>query len=91
MLPRNVNRVTDLFDQDIGQWNSHAIHQWFEEDSSEAILNITSNNVDEEDKVVWVPNPKGKFSIKTAYNQDQEVRFTRGYPLEDAAGKSFGP
>lgn len=68
-MPRNINQVADLFVRDTEQWDAVIIRQWFEEESAEAILNIPRHDRAEEDLVIWAPDPKGKYSVKSAYEE----------------------
>lgn len=71
-MPRDVHYVADLFDS--ASWKVADIRRWFEEESAEAILNITCHNSEEDDDEL----PKGQFLVNFAYVSDQISRLA--YP-----------
>ena len=64
MPPIKVSRLSDL---DIHYWKSQIIHQLFEPISARAILSIPIPTNLKQNKLMWVPESKGSFMVKSAY------------------------
>lgn len=60
--------VSMLIDSTAHCWNESQACYLFEAESAEAILSIPLANSRQEDKLIWVPNAKGKVTSKSAYN-----------------------
>lgn len=68
-LKNNLNlnaKVADFIQNQV--WQSNKLLQVIDEDILEQILSISLPLSLMQDKLVWGPNPNGKFSIKSAYN-----------------------
>lgn len=73
ILPTNINRVADLLEDNSGtHWKRQEISEFFEAESAEAIVNTARPSTRGEDELIWAPDPKGMFSAKSAYIQDQK-------------------
>jgi len=62
-----LNKVSDLMHQITGGWDSQLIKDVFCEEDAALILSIPTRP-DHEDFVAWHFDPKGKFSVKSAYH-----------------------
>ena len=60
--------VSMLIDTTAHCWNESQVCYLFEAESAEAILSIPLAASRQEDKLIWVPNAKGEFTSKSAYN-----------------------
>lgn len=59
--------VCDLFLLDTRVWYVHLVMSIFNQDTANVILNMTMPSTGE-DYLIWIPDSKGKFSAKSAYN-----------------------
>ena len=59
--------VSMLINETSHQWKESIIRQIFEPSSAEAILSIPLAARHGLDKLIWVPNSKGLFAVKSAY------------------------
>ena len=59
--------VSHLFDASNHCWNARLIHQLFNEVSAQAILSIPLPYHPKQDKLIWILDSKGRFSVKSAY------------------------
>jgi len=67
--------VADLFDE-IGEgMGCSKLHATFDDASIEAILKIPIPMFQKEDKLVWVLDRKGVFSMRSAYCANQSIHF----------------
>ncbi|CAL8169060.1 unnamed protein product [Prunus armeniaca] len=65
-------RVSDFIINN--SWDKRKLSQVTDDDLTEKILSIPLPRTNLQDKLIWVPNPNGSFTIKSAYNlqfQDQ--------------------
>ena len=62
-----LNKVSNLMDPITGGWDSQLIKDVFCEEDAALILSIPTRP-DHEDFVAWHFDPKGKFSVKSAYH-----------------------
>jgi hypothetical protein len=61
-----ANLVSNLFNQDLLSWNINILRDLFDSESVCAILKISIPLSPIEDKLVWVADSKGLFSVKSA-------------------------
>lgn len=66
-------------------WNRHLLHALFDHQTASSIQQIHLSVSPTEDTAIWAKSPSGKFSVKSAYLADQEVRFTPSGPLSKKA------
>lgn len=59
--------VCELINWAIGEWNVDKIKSWFLPKDSEAIMSMPLSTNDTNDRLIWVKNRSGKFTIKSAY------------------------
>lgn len=62
--------VNQLIDHNIQIWNSQAIEQVLYPIDVEKVKRISISQINEGDKIVWLPSKSGKVSIKVAYKFD---------------------
>uniref|UniRef100_A0A803PEP7 CBS domain-containing protein n=1 Tax=Cannabis sativa TaxID=3483 RepID=A0A803PEP7_CANSA len=55
------------------QWNADLIRRWFRHDDAKRILNISLPGRTVDDSWLWLPNPSGEYSIKSAYRMLKNV------------------
>ena len=63
--------VKSLFNPTTKEWNHNELQQLFDKDSIEGIIRITIPASPTPDKLIWVKDPKGKFTVKSAYHASQ--------------------
>ena len=59
--------VSELIDEDMGQWNRQKVHDLFAPSTRSEILAIPLNATQRRDELVWKENRARRFSVKTAY------------------------
>ena len=59
--------VSQLINQNSHEWKSELVHEIFEAKSAQAILSIHLPAGVRPDKLIWVLDPKGRFSVRSAY------------------------
>ena len=59
--------VACLINQTSRSWNLPKLMELFNDDSVEAIKKIRIPVIPHPDKLVWIPNPKGNFSVHSVY------------------------
>ncbi|KAL0007666.1 hypothetical protein SO802_009168 [Lithocarpus litseifolius] len=59
--------VSQLFNASSYCWNSRLILEMFDTASARAILSLPLPRIPKQDKLIWIPDAKGQFSIKSAY------------------------
>lgn len=59
--------VSQLINQELHVWKTNLVLELFEPKSAHEILSIQLPIRSKPDRLIWVPNPKGKFSVKSAY------------------------
>lgn len=64
--------VSQLIDQNLHAWKANLVQDVFDSKLAEAILSIPIPSKPKLDKLIWVPNPKGIFLVKSAYNTATE-------------------
>lgn len=66
--------VSQLIDQNLHAWKANLVQDVFDSKSAEAIPmpSIPIPSKPKLDKLIWVPNPKGIFLVKSAYNTATE-------------------
>ena len=79
--------VSALIDKDTRRWKVDTLKSLFLPFEVETILNIPLNYNLPEDKIIWVGNKKGGFSVKSAYC----VALTVLNPLERGECSSGDP
>ncbi|GER28347.1 ribonuclease H-like superfamily protein [Striga asiatica] len=65
----NIEWVYQLFDESGTRWNANLIRNIFVEQDATAILSIPLQNLHQPDKLIWHLNPKGEFTVKSAYKK----------------------
>uniref|UniRef100_A0A7N2LRG7 Reverse transcriptase zinc-binding domain-containing protein n=1 Tax=Quercus lobata TaxID=97700 RepID=A0A7N2LRG7_QUELO len=65
--------VSMLFDSETHSWKESLIHQIFEPESAAAILSLPIPTRPCSDKLIWVPDSRGEFSVKSAYRSSREL------------------
>ena len=65
--------VSMLFDSETHSWKESLIHQIFEPESAAAILSLPIPTRPCSDKLIWVPDFRGEFSVKSAYRSSREL------------------
>ena len=56
-----------LIDETVHEWDRGLIRENFSRDDADAILRIPLSRRDVPDKIVWLPNKDGLYSIKSEY------------------------
>lgn len=51
-----------------GSWKENIITESFPPCDVDTILSMPKRNLAKEDEIIWRKDPKGKFSVKSAYN-----------------------
>uniref|UniRef100_A0A7N2LHN6 Uncharacterized protein n=1 Tax=Quercus lobata TaxID=97700 RepID=A0A7N2LHN6_QUELO len=59
--------VSQPINQNSHEWKSELVHEIFEAESAQAILSIHLPARVRPDKLIWVLDPKGRFSVRSAY------------------------
>ena len=59
--------VNQLIDSDLHCWKPNLVRELFETTSAQAILSMPLPLRPSLDKLIWIPNSKGEFSVKSAY------------------------
>ena len=65
--------VSELINQELHLWRSDFIMEMFEKEDAEAICRILLSRRYVEDSIVWLPNKKGLFTVKSAYKVTREA------------------
>lgn len=61
-------KVSDLIDPTTKSWISDWVKELFAPTDARAILNMSIPMSQKEDKLVWLPDSKGWFSVKSIHN-----------------------
>uniref|UniRef100_A0A2N9EDK3 Reverse transcriptase zinc-binding domain-containing protein n=1 Tax=Fagus sylvatica TaxID=28930 RepID=A0A2N9EDK3_FAGSY len=64
-------KVADLIDNNSRSWNLRRIQELFDAESAEAISKIKIPATPIDDKLIWILDPKGKFSVKSVIRSAQ--------------------
>ncbi|KAL0000486.1 hypothetical protein SO802_014267 [Lithocarpus litseifolius] len=64
--PQPPLKVSQLINSDCHCWKAHLVHEIFDPPSAQAILSISIPSRPTADKLCWILDPKGKFSVKSA-------------------------
>ena len=67
----NPLKVSDLIDPNLGTWDRELVNDIFWEEDAKHILSIPIRP-DMEDTIAWHFDPKGTFSVKSAYHVLEE-------------------
>uniref|UniRef100_A0A803P5R9 Reverse transcriptase domain-containing protein n=1 Tax=Cannabis sativa TaxID=3483 RepID=A0A803P5R9_CANSA len=59
------------------EWDHALVRKWFNEDDSRRILNISLPNNQSKDSWLWLTEPNGNFSIKSAYRLSLNIDISR--------------
>ena len=59
--------VSQLINNELRYWNAYLVNEIFDAESTRAILSISLPFQPCPDKLIWVLDPKGRFTIKSAY------------------------
>lgn len=65
--------VSDLINYELHLWKTNQIMEMFEKEDAEAICRIPLSRRNVEDSIVWLPNKKGLFTVKSAYEVAREL------------------
>ena len=71
-LDIQLNMVSELIDIATRCWNIELVKESFCLVDADAILDIPLSRRNMEDKLMWLPDPLGQFTIKSAYNVARE-------------------
>lgn len=71
--PLKGSPVANLIRGD-GLWNEALIRDLFWPTDAEDILNIPLNSSPSEDEIIWAPEKKGSFSVKSPYHLAQNIK-----------------
>ena len=66
-------KVSQLFDPDLHSWKTNLIRELFDPSSAQAILSLPIPFRPSQDKLLWVPNSKGCFTVKSAYQTAHDL------------------
>uniref|UniRef100_A0A2N9EYL8 Reverse transcriptase domain-containing protein n=1 Tax=Fagus sylvatica TaxID=28930 RepID=A0A2N9EYL8_FAGSY len=77
----NPQMVSSLIDQNAHKWKLEALEQLFDQESVEAISRIIIPIRQREDKLMWIHDHKGVFTVKSAYklNHDNSSGSNAGF------------
>ena len=77
----NPQMVSSLIDQNAHKWKLEALEQLFDQESVEAISRIIIPIRQREDKLLWIHDHKGVFTVKSAYklNHDNSSGSNAGF------------
>jgi hypothetical protein len=67
LVPPNEMLVSSLINQENTSWNVSLLQEYFDEDSVNAICQIHLPLRPSPNKLCWIADPKGVFSVKSAY------------------------
>lgn len=67
--------VEELINPLSRSWKLDELQRIFDPEVVESIMKIHIPKNPSEDKLIWLPNPNGNFSVKSAYLCDQDDRF----------------
>ena len=70
LVPPNPMLVSSLINQDRPSWNMSLLKEFFDEDSITAICRIHLPLQPTSDKLCWIDDPKGVFSVKSVYKSN---------------------
>ena len=70
----NPLMVCSLINQDTHEWRMDKLMELFEFESIAAIKKIRFSTTQQEDKLIWIKDEKGRFSTKAAYKVIQEQK-----------------
>ena len=65
--------VTNLINQELHLWRTDWIMEMFEKEDAEAICRIPLSRRYVDDSIIWLPNKKGLFIVKSAYKVAREL------------------
>lgn len=64
----NLQCVAKLIDQDTREWNEERVRSCFGREEADRVIAIPLSQEPVDDKVIWSPDKKGKYTIKSAYH-----------------------
>ena len=70
-VPNNMLVVADLINLETKSWRFSMLEEMFDLESANAISNIVLPLVPRNDKLIWIDDPKGMFSVKSALKLHQ--------------------
>lgn len=78
-------KVADLIDRNSGSWDREKVEELFSERDAQAILRIRIPQISVVDRLAWVHNKNGQYSVKSGYRlwQDSNIQ---NLPNEDSRG-----
>ncbi|KAL0010668.1 hypothetical protein SO802_005776 [Lithocarpus litseifolius] len=59
--------ISELIDEDTGEWNATLIKQIFIPDEARTILSMPRSHRRANDRIIWAYTPKGNFTVNSAY------------------------
>ena len=65
--------VSTLIDRDTKRWKANLVKSLFLPFEANTVLNISLSHNLRDDKIIWVGNKKGEFTVKIAYYIATEV------------------
>ncbi|XP_058759858.1 uncharacterized protein LOC131633155 [Vicia villosa] len=71
----HLMKVSELIDEDLGQWNRTLILDTFMESDAHHVLSIHLSRTLPEDKLIWNHDKDGEFTVKTAYQILSKQKF----------------
>ena len=70
---QNPMAVENLINPNSKTWNQELLHQIFDQASIVAINELSISVSPSPDKLIWILNPKGQFTVKSAYQANMET------------------
>ena len=58
---------SQLIDHDLHMWNTNLVNHNFYAQFAQAVLSIAISTRNRPDTIIWIPDPKGKFFVRSAY------------------------
>ncbi|KAL0014289.1 hypothetical protein SO802_001358 [Lithocarpus litseifolius] len=82
-LPNLPTQGSSLINHDLHCWKPHIINEVFEPQSAQAVLSIPNPITPRVDKLCWILESKGVFTVKSAYKASLPQVPTHSTPLVD--------
>ena len=90
--PNSTNTlVCELINRATSEWNIDKLNSWFIPKDRDAILGIPLSSSNTQDKLIWVENRSGKFTVKSAYALalEEKTRATRADCSDELARRKI--